>query len=110
MSKGFTTGDRVRICRPESEYTGCRGTITDGVDGQPEGVTPLGHFVAVDGENGLVRPFLIQDLALLRPASVRPTQQNTRQNSRQSTRQHASRPGQASAPRKASGGDTEPSV
>jgi hypothetical protein len=106
MSKGFTTGDRVRICRPESEYTGCRGTITDGVDGQPEGVTPLGHFVAVDGENGLVRPFLIQDLALLRPASVRPT----RQNAQQYTRQHPSRPGQASAPRKASGGDTEPSV
>jgi hypothetical protein len=106
MSKGFTTGDRVRICRPESEYTGCRGTITDGVDGQPEGVTPLGHFVAVDGENGLVRPFLIQDLALLRPASVRLTRQNAQQN----TRQNASRPGQASAPRKASGGDTEPSA
>jgi hypothetical protein len=27
--------------------------------------------VAIDGENGVVRPFLVQDLEPLRPASVR---------------------------------------
>lgn len=70
---GFKTGDRVRVCRPESEYTGCRGTIADTSATLQEGVTPLGHFVAIDGENGVVRPFLVQDLEPLRPAVVRRT-------------------------------------
>jgi hypothetical protein len=30
------------------------------------GVTPLGHFVAIDGENGVVRPFLFRISRLLR--------------------------------------------
>ena len=39
---------------------------------QPEGVHALGHFVAIDGENGRTRPFLIGDLEPLRVARVRP--------------------------------------
>ena len=63
-------GDRVRIRNPISEYTGCRGTIVDAAD-QPTGVTPLGHFVAIDGENGRTRAFLLDDLELLQAARVR---------------------------------------
>ena len=69
-------GDRVRIRRPDSEYTGCRGSVApapglaaDRSEGQ--GTLPLGYFVAIDGENGVVRPFLLEDIELLRPASVR---------------------------------------
>jgi len=68
---GFQQGDRVRIRNPQSEYTGCRGTITDEAAGQAIGVTALGHFVAIDGENGRTRPFLANDLEPLRAASVR---------------------------------------
>ena len=65
----FQTGDRVRIKNSQSEYTGCRGTIAD----QPssDGVTQLGHLVAIDGENGITRPFLVADLVPLRAVSVR---------------------------------------
>ncbi|HKK50785.1 MAG TPA: hypothetical protein VKA74_04325 [Myxococcota bacterium] len=64
---GYRRGDRVRIKNPSSEYTGCRGTIAD--DPAP-GVAVLGHHVAIDGENGITRPFLLGDLEPLRPARV----------------------------------------
>ena len=66
----FQTGDRVRIKNSQSEYTGCRGTIAD----QPladSSVAQLGHLVAIDGENGMTRAFLVADLVPLRAASVR---------------------------------------
>ncbi|MFK7897418.1 MAG: hypothetical protein AB8G23_16385 [Myxococcota bacterium] len=64
----FQTGDRVRIKNPQSEYTGCRGTVSD----QPgsDSVSTLGHLVAIDGENGMTRPFLVGDLVPLRAARV----------------------------------------
>jgi len=65
----YRRGDRVRIRNPHSEYTGCRGTIAD--EATP-GVAVLGHHVAIDGENGITRPFLLGDLERLRPARVRP--------------------------------------
>jgi hypothetical protein len=65
----YRLGDRVRIRNPHSEYTGCRGTIAD--DPAP-GIGVLGHHVAIDGENGITRPFLLGDLEPLRPARVRP--------------------------------------
>jgi hypothetical protein len=69
----FKPGNRVRILRPVSEYTGCRGTIAEDPSGAlPEGIAPLGHFVAIDGENGIIRPFLLSDLVLLRARRVRP--------------------------------------
>jgi len=71
----FRQGDRVRIRRPQSEYTGCRGTIAD--PDEP-GIATLGRLVAIDGENGVARPFLIGDLELLRPARVGPRSQGDR--------------------------------
>ena len=65
----FRQGDRVRILDPRSEYTGCRGTIAD--PDEP-GVTAFGRLVAIDGENGIARPFLVGDLELLRAARVAP--------------------------------------
>ncbi len=67
MSQTFRRGDRVRIIHPTSEYTGCRGTIADpptagGPGESADGVTRLGHHVAIDGENGILRPFLVSDL------------------------------------------------
>lgn len=62
----FRRGDRVRVVRPNSEYTGCRGTIADAAGEGPDGVVVLGHEVAIDGENGLTRPFLVEDLEPLR--------------------------------------------
>lgn len=67
----FREGDRVRIKNPVSEYTGCRGTIVLDATDQPDGLLPLGHFVAIDGENGRTRPFLIEDLEPLQVARVR---------------------------------------
>lgn len=66
---GFRRGDRVRIRNSHSEYTGCRGTI---VDPDAPGVVALGRLVAIDGENGIARPFLAGDLELLRAARVAP--------------------------------------
>ena len=66
----FRRGDRVRITNPNCEYTGCRGTIADSPSEQPAGILVLGHEVAVDGENGVTRPFLVADLELLRAARV----------------------------------------
>lgn len=65
----FRQGDRVRIRASQSEYTGCRGTI---VDPDAPGVPALGRLVAVDGENGIARPFLVGDLEILRAARVSP--------------------------------------
>ena len=65
----FQSGDRVRIRQAVSEYTGCRGTV---VEAPGIGASALGHFVAIDGENGKARPFLVQDLELVRAATVRP--------------------------------------
>jgi len=74
----FRPGDRVRIINPNNEYTGCRGTIADSSSEQSAGITVLGHEVAVDGENGMTRPFLVADLELLRAARTRPRLQDTR--------------------------------
>lgn len=65
----FRQGDRVRILDPQSEYTGCRGTI---VDPDAPGALVLGRLVAIDGENGIARPFLVGDLEILRAARVAP--------------------------------------
>lgn len=65
----FVQGDRVRILDPHSEYTGCRGTV---VDPDEPGVIALGRLVAIDGENGIARPFLVGDLERLRAARVVP--------------------------------------
>ncbi|MBW2499042.1 MAG: hypothetical protein JRF61_17315 [Deltaproteobacteria bacterium] len=64
----FRRGDRVRIRNPRSEYTGCRGTIAEE---RADGIVALGHWVAIDGENGVARPFLVDDLELLQVARVR---------------------------------------
>ena len=66
----FRNGDRVRIKNPSNEYTGCRGTVVVDAADQPAGVLALGHFVAIDGENGRTRPFLLADLEPLRVARV----------------------------------------
>jgi hypothetical protein len=67
----FRAGDRVRIRKPDSEYTGCRGHVVAAPGGVAPGVSPLGHWVAIDGENGVARPFLLDDLEALLPARVR---------------------------------------
>lgn len=67
---GFENGDRVRILQPNSEYTGCRGTVSDAGAGVAQGMLPLGHMVAIDGENGVTRPFLIQHLERVSPLRV----------------------------------------
>jgi hypothetical protein len=70
-------GDRVRIRKPDSEYTGCRGTIAPAPGTRMpsqagQATLPLGYFVAIDGENGVARPFLSAELEPVRVASVRP--------------------------------------
>ena len=66
MSSPFRRGDRVRVINPNHEYTGARGTVSDAPSSQPNGVAVLGHQVAIDGENGVTRPFLVADLEPLR--------------------------------------------
>ena len=66
MSSPFRRGDRVRVINPNHEYTGARGTISDAPSTQRPGVAVLGHQVAIDGENGVTRPFLVADLEPLR--------------------------------------------
>ena len=66
MTSPFRRGDRVRIIDPNHEYTGCRGTIADDESAASSAVTVLGHHVAIDGENGLTRPFLVSELQPLR--------------------------------------------
>lgn len=66
----FQPGDRVRIRRPDSEYTGCRGHVVEDPGGH--GASLFGCWIAIDGENGVARPFLLEDLEPLRPARVSP--------------------------------------
>ncbi|MCR9097915.1 MAG: hypothetical protein NXI30_27155 [bacterium] len=66
MSSPFRRGDRVRVINPNHEYTGARGTVSDAPSSQANGVAVLGHQVAIDGENGVTRPFLVADLEPLR--------------------------------------------
>ena len=65
----FRQGDRVRVRNPNSEYTGCRGAV---VDADEPGAPALGRLVAIDGENGIARPFLVGDLEPIRAARVAP--------------------------------------
>jgi hypothetical protein len=67
----FHDGERVRIRKARSEYTGCRGTVVDASAPLDPAVSTLDHFVAIDGENGRLRPFLVHDLEPLRAAPVR---------------------------------------
>ena len=55
----FEQGDRVRVIQAESPYTGCRGTIADASGSADDGQPPLDYHVAIDGENGVVRPSVI---------------------------------------------------
>jgi len=67
----LAVGDRVRVKAPASEYTGCRGTIVEDPSAGQPGVTPLGYWVAIDGENGVAQPFLVGDLERVAAARVR---------------------------------------
>jgi hypothetical protein len=67
----FRAGDRVRIKAPRSEYTGCRGTVMADPNESAQGVLPFGYYVAIDGETGGPRPFLVEDLEQLQGARVR---------------------------------------
>ena len=66
MSLRFQPGDRVRVIHPQHEYTGARGTIADAGHADVDGLSVLGYEVAIDGENGLTRPFLAGELEPLR--------------------------------------------
>jgi hypothetical protein len=52
----------VRITRSDSAYTGCRGTVIDVPGGDDTRTIALGCHIAIDGENGLSRPFLNHEL------------------------------------------------
>lgn len=67
----FRPGDRVRVKCPESEYTGCRGTVMEDPAASAQGVLPFGYYVAIDGEVGAPRPFLVDELEAVRSRSVR---------------------------------------
>lgn len=67
----FRQGERVRVIKASSPYTGCRGAIVEASGPAEDGQLPLGYHVAIDGENGLTRPFLAGDLAPVRAAKVR---------------------------------------
>ena len=59
-AESLAIGERVRVVQADSEYTGCRGSVTEVAlddDGQP-----VGYWVAIDGENGVTRPFLADGL------------------------------------------------
>ena len=80
---GFRDGDRVRVCQPNGEYSGCRGTVVEAPTASGDQTSlPLGYMVAVDGENGVARPFLIQHLEPIRMA---PAQSVTQAPSRAET-------------------------
>jgi len=67
----WRSGDRVRIVEPDGPYTGCRGTVLE-ASGAAEGdQLPLGYFVAIDGENGVARPFLAAALERVTAAAAR---------------------------------------
>jgi hypothetical protein len=69
----LSVGARVRIVAVANPYTGCRGTVAESPSAVPVGSSglPLGYYVAVDGENGRVRPFLVEEIEPLRAARVR---------------------------------------
>lgn len=67
----FAQGDRVRVIQAENPYTGCRGTIVDASGSASDGQLPLGYYVAIDGENGLARPFLVAALERIAAVSSR---------------------------------------
>ncbi len=67
----FRPGDRVRVKAPQSEYTGCRGTVMADPNATEQGTLPFGYYVAIDGETGGARPFLVDDLERLQGARVR---------------------------------------
>jgi hypothetical protein len=65
-------GDRVRIVQADTAYTGCRGTVVE-ASGPAEGdQLPLGYYVAIDGENGVARPFLTSALQRISAVTARP--------------------------------------
>jgi len=64
-------GDRVRVIAAKAEYTGCRGSIVPGPGAHDESIRPLGYYVAIDGENGVARPFLSSELEPLVLARAR---------------------------------------
>lgn len=70
----FAVGDRVRVVAGDGPYTGCRGTVAEPPYPLPSTSdgAPVGCYVAVDGENGRVRPFLCRELERVRIARVRP--------------------------------------
>ena len=69
----FQEGDRVRVVTADSDYTGCRGTLAHPPTAVPAGPRgePLGYYVAIDGEKGRPRPFLTEELELLRAVPAR---------------------------------------
>lgn len=71
----FQVGDRVRVIRAESPYTGCRGTVIESSGRCDDGQLPLGYYVAIDGENGINRAFLASDLDTVVALKVRPTRE-----------------------------------
>ena len=68
---GFIEGDRVRVVQSEHAYTGCRGVIVDASGAECDGQLPLGYYVAIDGENGVARPFLTSALEKIVAVSSR---------------------------------------
>ena len=71
--QGLAAGDRVRVVRPANSYTGCRGTVVEASGPAQDGQLPLGYLVAIDGENGIARPFLTADLLRIQAVSARRT-------------------------------------
>ena len=74
----YEKGERVRVIGAGSAYTGCRGSIVEASGPAQGGQLPLGYYVAIDGENGLSRPFVVSDLARIRAVKVKPLE-NVRQ-------------------------------
>ncbi len=71
----FQAGDRVRVIKGESPYTGCRGTVVESSGKIEDGQLPLGYYIAIDGENGVSRAFLASDLDSVVALKVRPARQ-----------------------------------
>ncbi|MCP4036338.1 MAG: hypothetical protein GY733_05320 [bacterium] len=72
--KIWNKGDRVRVIQSQTPYTGCRGTVLEG-SGSAEGdQLPLGYYVAIDGENGVARPFLTDALERITAIVSRPVE------------------------------------
>ena len=65
------TTELCGIVLPDSEYTGCRGTVMEDPNASEQGSLPFGYYVAIDGEVGAPIPFLVDDLERLQSARVR---------------------------------------